>query len=108
MDVLSDALWQEIKPTFIRAWPKEAIVAIWPDGSWCEFPNVHPDPIDAFSLAHDDKALLLTKRPALVLHSHPHGSAEPSDRDTESQIATGWTWGIVAVHANLVGVYDVS
>lgn len=108
MDVLSDALWQEIKPVFIRAWPKEAIVAIWADGSWREFPNVHPEPIEHFQLAHNDKALLLHKRPALFLHSHPDGDLEPSDRDTESQIATGWTWGVVAVHANLAGVYDVS
>lgn len=108
MEILTDALWAEIKPVFLKAWPQEAIVAIWADGSWSEFPNVHPEPTKAFSLSHDDKAMLLDKRPALFLHSHPHGSAEPSDRDTESQIATGWTWGIVAVHGNLSGVYDVS
>lgn len=108
MDVLPDSLWAEIKPVFLNAWPNEAIVAIWADGSWREFPNVHPEPIGAFSLSHEDKAYLLKRRPALFLHSHPNGDPSPSDRDTESQIATGWTWGIVAVHANLVGVYDVS
>ncbi|QCB39209.1 hypothetical protein E5554_16065 [Sphingobium sp. PAMC28499] len=108
MKILSDALWLEIKPIFMRAWPREAIVAIWPDGSWREIENINPAPHEAFSYSHADNALLLNKRPALFLHSHPHGSAEPSDRDTESQIATGWTWGIVAVHANLTGVTDVS
>lgn len=107
MDCLSDTLWTELRQLFARAWPNEAIVAIWPDGSWREFVNVHPDPTSAFALSHDDNALLLGKRPALFLHSHPHGSAEPSDRDTESQIATGWTWGIVAVHANQLGVTNV-
>jgi len=108
MDLLSPDLWLEIKPVFVRAWPNEAIVAIWSDGTWREYPNAHPEPHNAFSLSHDDKAFLLDNRPALFLHSHPHGSAEPSDRDTESQLATGWTWGIVAVHANLTGVTDVS
>jgi len=107
MRVLTDELWTEIKPVFIRAWPNEAIVAIWDDGTWREFPNVCDQPTHGFELAHEDKAVLLDRRPALFLHSHPHGSAEPSDRDTESQIATGWTWGIVPVHGNMSGVYDI-
>ncbi|WP_288484759.1 NlpC/P60 family protein [uncultured Novosphingobium sp.] len=108
MDVLTDELWAAIKPVFLRAWPNEAIVAIWKDGSWRELANTHPDPTRAFSISHEDQSSLLVKRPALYLHSHPNGSAEPSDRDTENQLATGWTWGIVAVHGNLSGVYDIS
>ena len=113
MEVLTDALWAEIKPVFLNAWPQEAIVAIWADGSWQEFENVHPEPTTAFSLSHDDNALLLSKRPVLFLHSHPNCAQdprgrEPSDRDTESQLATGWTWGVVAVYGNLSGVYDIS
>jgi proteasome lid subunit RPN8/RPN11 len=104
---LTDELWNEIKPVFLNAWPKEAIVAIWADGSWREFENVNPEPIKAFSISHEDNATLLAKRPALFLHSHPNGRAWPSDRDTESQIATGWTWGIVPVYGNLSGVYDI-
>ncbi len=110
--LLTDDLWDEIKPVFLREWPKEAIVAIWPDGSWKQCENAHPEPTTAFTLTHEDNALLLGKRPALFLHSHPncaqnpHGR-EPSDRDTEQQLATGWTWGIVPVYGNLSGVYDI-
>jgi len=105
---LTDDLWNQIKPVFAQAFPKEAVVAIWPDGTWRQFLNTHPEPLAAFSLSHEDNALLLSKRPALFLHSHPHGSAEPSDRDTENQLATGWTWGIVAIQGSEAGVYDVA
>lgn len=108
MQCLPDDLWQTIKPVFVRAWPNEAVVAIWPDGTWAELENVDPNSTHGFGISHEDNARLLKKRPALFLHSHPNGSAEPSDRDTEQQLATGWTWGIVAVHANMAGVTDVS
>lgn len=71
MDVLSPELWSEIKLMFLGEWPKEAIVAIWPDGSWKKCENAHPDPTKSFTFTHKDNALLLGKRPALFLHIVP-------------------------------------
>jgi proteasome lid subunit RPN8/RPN11 len=98
---LPEQLWLEIKPTFIRAYPCEAIVAIWPDG-WRELPNVSPAPALGFAFAEADRLAFLTKPPLVVLHSHPNGSRAPSDRDTEGQLSWSFPWGIVAIDAEPV------
>lgn len=109
MQLLSDELWNEIKPVFSRAFPREAIVAIWPNGEWRELANAGATPTQEFRLTHEDHASLLKRKPALFLHSHPNGSPEPSDLDSLNQLATGWTWGIVCVTGNAAGqVYDVA
>lgn len=92
-----------IEPAFAAAYPREAVVAIWPDGTWAEFANIHDAPERSFRLSEHDTALLNEHPPALFLHSHPNGPAWPSDADTDAQIATGWTWGIVVVHGDAAG-----
>lgn len=112
--LITDAQWEAIKPIFLKAYPREAVVAIWDDSTWEEIPNIAEgtDAAYEFKLSIEDQARLLKRKPRLFLHSHPNGSAEPSDRDTESQIATGWNWGIVAVRGNPdtspVSVYSAS
>lgn len=112
--LVTDAQWAAIRPVFLKAYPREAVVAIWDDGTWEEIANI-ADGVDGafeFKLSHEDQARLLKRRPRLFLHSHPNGNPEPSDRDTESQIATGWNWGIVAVRGNPdtrpISVYDAA
>lgn len=106
--LLSDKTWHDIKGVFARAYPREAIVALHGD-EWTELENVHPEPTLSFRLRDEDRLSLLDNPPSLFLHSHPQGSPEPSDRDTEQQIATGWTWGIVAVQGNPItgAVFDI-
>jgi proteasome lid subunit RPN8/RPN11 len=98
MELLSDEQWKEIKPVFVKAWPNEAIVAVWPD-RWEQIENVSPAPAFAFQISEADNARLQLDPPLLMLHSHPNGDSTPSDEDTLGQLATGWAWGIVAVHA---------
>ena len=98
MELLSDEQWAAIKPIFVRAWPCEAIVAIWPD-RWEHLENAHPAPATGFKLTPVDHARLLADPPQLFLHSHPNGDPTPSDEDTLGQLSTGWNWGIVAVQA---------
>ncbi|OJY60924.1 MAG: hypothetical protein BGP16_00865 [Sphingobium sp. 66-54] len=108
MDNLPHNLWAEIKPVFFEAFPEEAVVAIWGD-KWRKLENIHPEPMFKFRISDGDRAELLSNPPSLFLHSHPNGSAEPSDQDTLSQLATGWNWGIVAVKGNANGdVYSVA
>lgn len=71
-----------------------------PDLSWRELENTAVNPINDFDISFDDKVALLASPPLALIHSHPNGSQEPSDRDTASQLATGWTWGISMVHGN--------
>lgn len=96
--LLPDHIWKQIKPIFARAWPNEAIVAVYAD-RWEHFENVAPNPMVGFALSEADNARLLASPPQLLLHSHPNGDPVPSDEDTLGQLATGWNWGIVAVHA---------
>lgn len=98
---LPDELWQQIVPVFGKAWPCEAVVAIWPD-EWRQLDNVAADPIKGFTLSDADRMELLTRKPLVLLHSHPNGSKEPSDTDTLSQLAMNAPWGIVAIDANPV------
>lgn len=106
---LSDELWQELVPVFARAYPQEAVAAVFADGTWKEYPNVSDTPTEAFRLTHEAHAELLKRKPWLFLHSHPNGKNYPSDSDTIHQIATGWDWGIVAIKGNYQagGVYGV-
>lgn len=108
MALLNEATWQAVRPIFASAWPREAVVAVYDDGSWLQLDNVAADPLGAFELTQSDAAKLDAKRPLVLLHSHPNGSAEPSDRDTETQIASGYTWGVVAVSGNELGVHHVA
>lgn len=97
---LPASLWEEIKPIFIRAWPCEAIVAIWPDG-WRELRNVHSAPALGFCFSEEDRAALLARKPLVVLHSHPNGTRQPSDDDTVGQLAWAFPYGIVAIDAEV-------
>lgn len=98
MSVIPMDLWAEIEPVFRRAFPREGIVAVMPDLSWRELENTAQNPLQDFNISFDDKAQLITKPPLALIHSHPNGNQEPSDRDTISQQAYGWTWGISVVH----------
>jgi cell wall-associated NlpC family hydrolase len=101
-------LWEEIKPTFAAAFPNEAVVAIHGE-KWKQLANVSSNPTAGFQLRAVDTVALCDKPPTLLLHSHPHGSAEPSDLDTIQQLKTGYDWGIVSVSGNPQGqVYDVA
>lgn len=112
--LITDAQWAEIKPVFLKAYPREAVVAIWDNHTWEEIENIAQgvDGAFEFKLSQKDEARLLQRKPRLFLHSHPNGNPEPSDRDTETQIATGWNCGIVAVSGNPdtrpVSVYDAA
>lgn len=107
--LLPDETWAAIKPLFVAAFPNEAVVAVFADGSFKQYENVHPEPQRTFAISDADRAELMEREPALFLHTHPNGPAHPSDRDTEQQIATGWTWGISVVTGNAAGeVLDVS
>lgn len=97
---LPEQLWLEIKPTFIRAWPCEAIVTIWDDG-WRELENVAPAPALGFTISDADRVALLARKPLVLLHSHPNGSRAPSDTDTVSQLAMDMPWGVVAIDAEV-------
>lgn len=102
-------VWEAIKPTFIQAYPSEGIVAVWPDLSWRALENVHPYPTQSFAISDADKMALEKRAPLTLIHSHPNASAAPSDLDSRNQLATGWTWGIVAIQGNGQGeVYSVS
>lgn len=108
MTLLPDDTWASVKPIFQRAFPCEAIVAIFADGSWREIENLNARPWQAFTISATDSARLAVEEPTLFLHSHPNGQAWPSDMDTEQQLGTGWNWGIVPVTGNVAGdVYDV-
>lgn len=96
--LLPDHIWKQIKPIFAAEWPNEAIVAIWPD-RWEQLTNASPTPFLNFALTEADNLRLVNDPPQLFLHSHPNGDPSPSDEDTIGQLATGWNWGIVAVHA---------
>lgn len=96
--LLPDEVWLQIKPIFAAEWPKEAIIAIWPD-RWEQIENASPTPALNFTIPSDVHSRLLLDPPQLLLHSHPNGDPTPSDEDTTGQLATGWNWGIVAVHA---------
>lgn len=98
---LPDDLWQQLLPIFGKAWPNEAVVAIWPD-EWRQLENVAAEPMLSFSLGEADRIELLTRKPLALLHSHPNGRREPSDKDTLSQLAMNVPWGIVAIDANPV------
>ena len=89
-------MWQQMVPVFAKAYPREAVVAVYPDG-WRELENIAAEPRAAFALCEADRIDLLTRKPLILLHSHPNGNKSPSDRDTESQMAMGIPWGIVAI-----------
>ncbi len=106
--MISQETWQAIRPTFVERYPCEAVVAVWEDGSWQEFANVHPLPERAFRIGPEDSAKLLMRPPHVLIHSHcSRGVVEhldwPSDPDSAQQIASGWTWGIVAVAGSVEG-----
>lgn len=88
--------WQQMVPVFAKAYPCEAVIAVYADG-WRELNNTSMEPWAAFSLSEADRMDLLTRKPLILLHSHPNGSKAPSDRDTESQLSMGIPWGIVAI-----------
>lgn len=103
-------LWEDMRPVFAAAFPNEAVVAIH-GTEWRELANVAARPAHGFEIGQADLAWLMRTPPTLFLHSHPSppASAEPSDRDTEQQLATGWDWGIVAVTGTPEGeVYAVA
>jgi len=102
-------VWEDMKLVFFRAYPKEAVVAVAADMTWRELQNVAGDPLNGFALTDADKLALEKNPPFALIHSHPNGTAAPSDLDSASQLATGWTWGIVAIHGNPLGeVYSIS
>lgn len=111
--MISQETWKEIRPVFARAYPNEAVVAVWPDGSWQEFRNVSPMPLKAFAIEPTEAAPLFNKRPLALIHSHcivgEVGTlGDPSDPDSIEQLASGFPWGIVVVSGNPQGdVYGV-
>ena len=105
---LPKALWEQIRPIFHKAYPNEAVVAVYGD-TFVQLENISPKPMFYFQLRPEDEARILTDKPDLLLHSHPHGKSEASDEDSAQQIATGINWGIVAVVGNAIGdVYSVA
>ncbi|MEV4934149.1 NlpC/P60 family protein, partial [Sphingobium sp. LSP13-1-1.1] len=98
---LPDELWQQMVPVFGKAWPCEAVVAIWPD-EWRQLDNVAAEPMKGFTLSDEDRLEVLTRKPLALLHSHPNGFKEPSDKDTLTQLAMGVPWGVVPIDANPV------
>jgi proteasome lid subunit RPN8/RPN11 len=101
--MITPEVWEAIKPIFARHYPCEAVVAVLRDGSWRELENVAKDTRYAFELREEDHLDLVAEPPLALIHSHCNGLAIPSDLDTRSQLATGWTWGIVAVHGDSQG-----
>lgn len=105
MKLLSDDLWAAIKPVFERAYPHEAVVAVYRDDTWEELENNHERPWETFRISGEDSARLYARDTLVLLHSHPNRPGEaalawPSDEDTENQLAMGITWGIVPVHGH--------
>ncbi len=98
MGLIPDDVWAQIAPVFALRFPCEGIVAVMPDLTWRELENTAADPLRHFDLSFADKAELTTNPPLALIHSHPNGNQEPSDADTISALATGWTWGISVVH----------
>uniref|UniRef100_B0T643 NLP/P60 protein n=1 Tax=Caulobacter sp. (strain K31) TaxID=366602 RepID=B0T643_CAUSK len=107
--MIPQEVWEQIKPIFALAYPCEAVVAVMPDLTWRHLENTAADPLRGFDISQADMADLMEEPPLVLLHSHCSGIADPSDLDTLQQMATGWTWGIVAVTGNLQGqVYNVA
>lgn len=105
-------------PLTIRQWkayaieqfPKEAVALILKDGSLVPVENLHEDPNDHFEF---DLAVLAYYGDSVagLVHSHTPGwkgdpsvkpSAEPSEADMASQIATAIPWGISTCSADSV------
>lgn len=69
--------------------------------------NIHPDPLNAFSIwPAIITAALIKKSLVAVVHSHPRQStAVPSDNDIRAQKAMGVPWLIVPVGSGKAGAF---
>lgn len=90
----------EMRLAAIASYPREAVFAYWPDGSWRELDNIHSQPRAAFRVGGDDLKLLEAKPPLVLVHTHTSGNPEPSDLDTAQQLRCGYVWAIMCLSGN--------
>ena len=90
-------VWAKIKPLFLTL-EREVAVVVWKDGTFDELANLHPEPANNITFTDADKRRLTNNPDVLaLLHSHPSGNPEPSDTDSQGQMAMGVPWGVIAL-----------
>lgn len=90
-DVVSAA-----KAHALSAYPQESC-GIVVDGRYIPADNVHPDPLNNFTVDPNTSVIAACRGAQAIVHSHPDSHPHPSYEDQVSQIASGLIWGIVPV-----------
>ncbi|WP_428984518.1 C40 family peptidase [Ralstonia thomasii] len=104
---MDDAIRRRVEAHALEVYPRECCGVI-ADGVYIPCRNVAADPTRDFELSPEDYAGAEDTGPIThIVHSHPGGSAQPSQADLTACEGSGLPWAIVSLGAQLDGTIGI-